>query len=209
MAGKFVDLKEAAQMLGVTPEELVEMRSKNEVFGYRDGSSWKFKMEEIERVLSERGSEIRSDSSILSANDEDFENLISGLSSKIQAEKSAEESESILVSEEELGESATGKSTIIGKGGLSQQSLEHLRALGGVYLTVVGGAASPETLQVEAIEEVIWEDLMPECLWKFRVRDFGPLFVTMDSHGNSTYQDVRDQAARNLDAAYARLGLTR
>lgn len=118
MAGKFVDLKEAAQMLGVTPEELVEMRSKNEVFGYRDGSSWKFKMEEIERVLSERGSEIRSDSSILSANDEDFENLISGLSSKIQAEKSAEESESILVSEEELGESATGKSTIIGKGGL-------------------------------------------------------------------------------------------
>lgn len=122
MAGKFVDLKEAAQMLGVTPEELVEMRSKNEVFGYRDGSSWKFKMEEIERVIAERGSEIRSDSSILSANDEDFENLISGLSSKIQAEKSAEESESILVSEEELGESSTGKSTIIGKGGLKKPS---------------------------------------------------------------------------------------
>ena len=104
---------------------------------------------------------------------------------------------------EELGARA-----IVGKGGLSQESLEHLRQIGGVYLTVVGGAASPETLQVEAIEEVIWEDLMPECLWKFRVRDFGPLFVTMDSHGNSTYQDVRDEAARNLDAAYARLGLT-
>ncbi len=116
MAGKFVDLNEAAKMIGASPEELVEMRSKGQIFGYRDGASWKFKLEEVERVNSERRGERRGDSSILSANDEEFENMITGLSSKILAEKAQEESGSILVSEQELGVSATGQSTIIGKG---------------------------------------------------------------------------------------------
>ena len=100
-----------------------------------------------------------------------------------------------------------GARAIIGKGGLSDDSSRHLQEIGAVYLTIVGGAASVETVQVEAIEAVYWEDLMPECLWKFRVRDFGPLFVTMDAHGASQYQDVREQAKRNLKDAYARLGI--
>ncbi|HEX5106644.1 MAG TPA: helix-turn-helix domain-containing protein [Pirellulaceae bacterium] len=117
MAGKFVELNDAAKMIGVSPEELVEMRSRGEIFGYRDGASWKFKLEEVERVIGERGSRIGTgESAILSANDDEFESLISGLSSKILAEKAQEESESVLVSEEELGLSATGQSTIIGKG---------------------------------------------------------------------------------------------
>jgi len=125
MAGKFVDLSEAATMLGVAAEEVVEMRSKGDIFGYRDGASWKFKTEEVQRVIRERGVEGRpgADSGILSANDEDFENLISGLSSKILAEKAQEESESgsVLISEQELGVSATGQSTIIGKGKDAEQ----------------------------------------------------------------------------------------
>src|SRR5262245_37836274 len=64
-----------------------------------------------------------------------------------------------------------GVRAIIGKGGLSDNSLSHLAEFGGVYLTIVGGAASVETVQVEAIEAVYWEDLMPECLWRFRVSD--------------------------------------
>jgi hypothetical protein len=117
MAGKFVELNEAAKMIGVTPEQLVEMRSKGDIFGYRDGGSWKFKMEEVERVVAERaGGGVRgSDSAILLENEQEFDNLISGLSSKILAEKAQEESGSILVSEEELGVSATGQSTIIGR----------------------------------------------------------------------------------------------
>ena len=46
-----------------------------------------------------------------------------------------------------------------------------------VYFAIVGGAAALETTQIEEIEEVAWEELMPECLWKFRVKDFGPLTV--------------------------------
>jgi L(+)-tartrate dehydratase beta subunit len=98
-----------------------------------------------------------------------------------------------------------GARAIIGKGGLSQDSLQQFATLGGVYLSITGGAASWETLQIEEIEEVLWEDLMPECLWKFRVKDFGPLFVTMDAHGTSTYEQVRAHTQEHLAAAYALL----
>ncbi len=49
----FVTLEEAAKKLGVSTNELIEMRSRGDIFGYRDGGSWKFKPEEIERVASE------------------------------------------------------------------------------------------------------------------------------------------------------------
>ena len=55
MASKFIKMKEAAKMLGVTPDDLNEMRSRGEIFGYRDGSAWKFKPEEIDRVAGEQG----------------------------------------------------------------------------------------------------------------------------------------------------------
>jgi hypothetical protein len=117
MAGKFVDLNEAAKMIGVSSEALIDMRSKGTIFGYRDGASWKFKVDEVERVIRERGVEAREGGSgILNADDEEFDDMISGLSSKILADKAQEEPGAILISEEELGASATGKSTIIGKG---------------------------------------------------------------------------------------------
>ena len=49
MAGKFVELNEAAEMLGVSTDELNDMRLKGEINAVRDGSSWKFKPEELER----------------------------------------------------------------------------------------------------------------------------------------------------------------
>jgi tartrate dehydratase beta subunit/fumarate hydratase class I family protein len=60
--------------------------------------------------------------------------------------------------------------------------------------------AEMETLQIEEIEQVWWEDLMPECLWKFRVKDFGPLIVAVDSHGNSQYQAIQERAAARIAA---------
>ena len=95
---------------------------------------------------------------------------------------------------------------IIGKGGLLPDALEPLREHGGVYLAIVGGAAALETTQIEEIERVEWEDLMPECLWLFRVRDFGPLIVGMDTHGESLYENVQIEARRRLaESLYERL----
>ena len=89
---------------------------------------------------------------------------------------------------------------IVGKGGVLQGSIEAMQRTGAVYLAIVGGAAALETLQIEEIEEVWWEDLMPECLWKFRVKDFGPLIVAVDSHGNSHYRAIQDRAAARIAA---------
>lgn len=50
---KLIPLAEAAEILGISEEQLVEMRSRNEIHGYRDGASWKFKETEIERVKSD------------------------------------------------------------------------------------------------------------------------------------------------------------
>src|SRR5437764_1126214 len=59
--------------------------------------------------------------------------------------------------------------------------------------------------QIEEIEEVAWEELMPECLWKFRVKDFGPLTVGIDAHGNSLYHDVQAAAQEKLKELFARI----
>ena len=50
-----IPMDEAASILGMTEDEVAELRSGNEIFGYRDGSTWKFKMSELERVADERG----------------------------------------------------------------------------------------------------------------------------------------------------------
>ena len=93
-----------------------------------------------------------------------------------------------------------GVRAMVGKGGFLQDTVDAMKELGAVYLAIVGGAAALETMQIEEIEQVWWEDLMPECLWKFRVKKFGPLIVAIDAHGNSLYKDVKAQAAEKIKA---------
>jgi L(+)-tartrate dehydratase beta subunit len=98
-----------------------------------------------------------------------------------------------------------GVRAICGKGGLPDEAIEPMRKYGMVYFAIVGGAAALETTQIEEIEEVYWEELMPECLWKFRVKDFGPLTVGIDAHGNSLFHDVQERAKAKLEELYERL----
>jgi L(+)-tartrate dehydratase beta subunit len=91
-----------------------------------------------------------------------------------------------------------GVRAILGKGGLSADSAEAMAEHGCVYLAMVGGAASVETLQIEAIEAMYWEHLMPECLWRFRVRDLGPLFVAIDARGNNLHEEIAARSRERL-----------
>jgi L(+)-tartrate dehydratase beta subunit len=100
-----------------------------------------------------------------------------------------------------------GVRAIIGKGGLYQESLEAMRKFGAVYMAIVGGAAALETKQIEEVEAVYWEHLHPEALYQFRVKNFGPLTVAMDSHGRNLYEEVRAEALRRLPEIYATLGV--
>lgn len=93
-----------------------------------------------------------------------------------------------------------GISGVIGKGGLLEGSLKAMQEFGAVYFAIVGGAAALETLQIERIEEVFWEDLFPECLWVFKVKNLGPLLVAMDSYGNSIYNEILDVAKKRVPA---------
>ena len=93
MARKFVDLEEAAKLLGVTPDTLNEMRERREIYGYRDGGSWKFKGEDIDKAIADRAT---------AEQEGEFAEL-------------DEDPDSILLSEVELGGSGEStSSTIIG-----------------------------------------------------------------------------------------------
>jgi L(+)-tartrate dehydratase beta subunit len=99
-----------------------------------------------------------------------------------------------------------GVRLIIGKGGMGPRTSQALAAQGGAYLAVVGGAAALETTWITAIEDVDLDDLHPESLWKFRIRGFGPLLVTMDSHGKSLHAQVLADAAARRAAILAAIG---
>ena len=96
-----------------------------------------------------------------------------------------------------------GVRLIIGKGGMGQATLDAFRDIGGAYLAVIGGAAALQTTWIEAIEDVDFDDLNPESIWQFRIRGFGPLTVTMDSHGQSLHAQVQSDAAAKRAAILA------
>jgi len=96
---------------------------------------------------------------------------------------------------------------IIGKGGLRTDSQQAFQELGGAYLAIIGGTAALETTWITRIEDVDLDDLNPESLWRFAIRDFGPLLVAMDSHGASLYDAVRDNAQSRRAAVLTGLGV--
>ncbi len=105
MTRKLVTLEEAAAMLGVTPDALNEMRQKQEIFGYRDGASWKFKPEDVERLKEELAARA------------------TGFVSSGDSSEDSSGDDLVLLSEAELGESgASPSSTVIGRGGQEERA---------------------------------------------------------------------------------------
>jgi L(+)-tartrate dehydratase beta subunit len=102
---------------------------------------------------------------------------------------------------------SNGVRIIIGKGGLREDSLAAFKELGGAYLAIVGGAAALETTWIERIEDVDLDDLNPESLWKFRIRNFGPLLVAMDSQGGNLFSAVRQESQARRAQVLASLGV--
>jgi L(+)-tartrate dehydratase beta subunit len=100
-----------------------------------------------------------------------------------------------------------GVRAILGKGGLSEKSSQLMAQYGACYLSVTGGAAAVETLQIEEIEKVYWEDLMPECIWQFRFKGFGPLTVGIDARGGNLQMEVQAQAQQKLAELLLKMGI--
>jgi L(+)-tartrate dehydratase beta subunit len=101
-----------------------------------------------------------------------------------------------------------GVRAILGKGGLSENSAQLMKQYGACYLSVTGGAAAMETLEIEEIEQVYWEDLMPECIWQFRCAGLGPLTVGIDAHGGNLQLAVQRQAQARTAELLRKLGVS-
>ena len=93
-------------------------------------------------------------------------------------------------------------SVIIGKGGMGDKTSEACRKFGCIYGVFTGGAALLAARGIKRVKDVFWlEELgMPECLWVYEVEDFGPMIVTIDTHGGNLTKDVGDKVKANLEA---------
>ena len=85
---------------------------------------------------------------------------------------------------------STGARLIIGKGGMGAKTAENCRRLGAIHAVFPGGCAVLAAAQVEKVEAVYWLELgMGEAMWVLRVKDFGPLIVSIDTEGNNLFED--------------------
>src|SRR5262249_1381931 len=71
MAQRFLTLEEAANQLGISVDRLLALRQANKVTGYKDGTSWKFRSEAIEKLASDGIPEIEASPSDLALNLDD------------------------------------------------------------------------------------------------------------------------------------------
>jgi len=97
---------------------------------------------------------------------------------------------------------------IIGKGGMSQPTIDAMKQYGCVYLAITGGAAVLAAKGLKSVSGVEWYELgMPEAVWILNAENFGPLTVGIDTHGKSLFADVSAKVKENEPAVRERLGL--
>ena len=97
---------------------------------------------------------------------------------------------------------------IIGKGGMSQPTVDAMKKFGCVYLAITGGAAVLAAKGIKDVKGVEWYELgMPEAIWIMEADNFGPLTVAIDAHGNNLFADVGAKVKDNEVKVRQRLGL--
>ncbi|MEM2015683.1 MAG: FumA C-terminus/TtdB family hydratase beta subunit [Candidatus Methanomethylicia archaeon] len=103
----------------------------------------------------------------------------------------------------------TGVKMVIGKGGMGNRTVEACKKFGAVYTIFTGGAAVLAAKGMKRVLDVHWLDLgVPEALWVIEVDKFGPLMVTIDSHGNNFYDSINKEVYRRLrEEIYPKIGV--
>ena len=100
----------------------------------------------------------------------------------------------------------TGVRLIVGKGGMGEGTMSGCKEFGAIHCVFPAGCAVVAATQVEEIESADWTELgMPETLWKCRVKEFGPLIVSIDAHGNNLFEQNKVKFNKKKDAALAEI----
>lgn len=86
----------------------------------------------------------------------------------------------------------TGVRLIVGKGGMGPNTERACQEFKALHLVFPAGNAVLAATEVEEIESANWKELgMPETLWTCRVKEFGPLIVSIDTHGNNWFKQKK------------------
>lgn len=107
----------------------------------------------------------------------------------------------------------TGVKLIIGKGGMGPNTTAGCQETKALHCVFPGGCAVVAACCVEEVEDVQWQELgMPEAMWVMRVKEFGPLVVSIDTHGNNLFEinkkhfaEVKDEV---LETIYPNVSFT-
>ena len=99
---------------------------------------------------------------------------------------------------------ATGVRVIIGKGGMKENTANACREFGCIHCVIPAGNAVVAAVCVEEIVRAEWRDLgMPETLWNCRVKEFGPLIVSIDAEGRNYFEEKKIEYNRRKDEQIA------
>lgn len=80
-----------------------------------------------------------------------------------------------------------GLAGMIGKGEMSEETVEALKRNKGVYFAAIGGAGATYGNAIKSAECVAFPDLLSEAVYKMEIVDF-PLVVAVDPYGKSVYK---------------------
>ena len=100
----------------------------------------------------------------------------------------------------------TGVKVIIGKGGMKENTERACKEFGAIHCVFPAGNAVVAATEVEEIVRAEWRDLgMPETLWNCRVKEFGPLIVSIDTEGNNMFEKNKVVFNERKDAVYEKI----
>lgn len=94
----------------------------------------------------------------------------------------------------------TGVRVIVGKGGMKENTERACKEFGAIHCVFPAGNAVVAAAEVEEIVKAEWRDLgMPETLWNCRVKEFGPLIVSIDSDGRNYFEEKKVEYNKKKD----------
>ena len=96
----------------------------------------------------------------------------------------------------------TGVKVIIGKGGMKENTEYACKNYKAIHCVFPAGCAVLAATEVERIAEHHWDELgMPETLWCCKVKEFGPLIVSIDTEGRNMFEENKVTYNQKKDAA--------
>ncbi len=100
----------------------------------------------------------------------------------------------------------TGVRVILGKGGMKGNTERACRDFGAIHCVFPAGNAVVAATAVEEIVRAEWKDLgMPETLWNCKVKEFGPLIVSIDSEGRNYFEEKKIEYNKKKDEQIAKI----